>query len=87
MAEYKLLIKASAAKELEAIGTKIDRQRIIARIQALMDNPRPQGAEKLAGYIDRYRLRQGSHRIIHLIDDERREITIFKIGHRKDVYR
>lgn len=87
MAEYRLLIKASAAKELEAVGTKADRQRIVQRIQALAGNPRPQGAEKLAGHADRYRVRQGSYRIIYLVDDERRNVTIFKIGHRKDVYR
>ena len=87
MAAYRLLIKASAAKELEAIGTKADRQRIVERVQALAASPRPQGSEKLAGYADRYRVRQGSYRIIYLVDDERREVTIFKVGHRKDVYR
>ena len=87
MAEYRLLIKISAAKELEAAGTKADRQRIVERLQALAVSPRAQGAEKLAGYADRYRVRQGNYRIIYLIDDGRREITIFKIGHRKDVYR
>ena len=86
MAEYKLLIKSSAAKELEAIGTKGDRQRIVEKIQGLTANPRPQGSEKLAGYTDRYRVRQGSYRIVYLIDDEHHEVTIFKIGHRKDVY-
>jgi len=30
---------------------------------------------------------QGSHRIIYLVDDQRREVTVFKIGHRKNVYR
>ena len=87
MAEYRLLIKSSAAKELEAAGTKADRQRIVERLQALAVNPRAQGAEKLAGYADRYRVRQGNYRIIYLIDDGHREITIFKIGHRKDIYR
>jgi mRNA interferase RelE/StbE len=87
VAAYRLLIKASAAKELEAIGTKADRQRIVERVQALAASPRPQGSEKLAGYADRYRVRQGSYRIIYLVDDERREVTIFKVGHRKDVYR
>ena len=81
------MIKASATKELEAVGTKNDRQRIVARIQALAVDPRPKGSEKLAGYADRHRVRQGIYRIIYLVDDERREITIFKIGHRKDVYR
>ncbi len=87
MAEYRLLIKPSAAKELEAVGTKADRQRIVSRIQTLTANPRPQASEKLAGYADRYRVRQGSYRIIYLIDDARLEVTIFKVGHRKDVYR
>jgi mRNA interferase RelE/StbE len=87
VAEYRLLIKASAAKELETVGTKADRQRIVERLRTLAAMPRPQGCEKLAGYADRYRARQGSYRIIYLIDDAHREVTIFKIGHRKDVYR
>ena len=87
MAGFRLLIKASAAKELETAGTKADRQRIVGRIRALAGNPRAPGSEKLAGYTDRYRARQGNYRIIYLIDDARREVTIFKIGHRKEVYR
>ncbi|OGA43111.1 MAG: hypothetical protein A3G25_17315 [Betaproteobacteria bacterium RIFCSPLOWO2_12_FULL_63_13] len=87
MAGYRLLIKASATKELEAVDTKTDRQRVVAKIQALAANPRPQGSEKLAGYADRHRVRQGNYRIIYLVDDELREVTIFRIGHRKDVYR
>ena len=87
MAEYRLLIKASAAKELDAVGTKADRQRIVQRMRTLAAAPLPQGSEKLAGYTDRYRVRQGNYRIIYLIDEGRREVTIFKIGHRKDVYR
>ena len=87
MAEYRVLIKTSAAKELEAVGAKADRQRIIGRIRSLGANPRPQGSEKLAGYGDRYRVRQGSYRIIYLVDEHAREVTVFKVGHRKDVYR
>ena len=87
MAGYRVLIKSSAAKELEATGTKADRQRIVQRIHALAEDCRPQGSEKLTGYTDRYRVRQGNYRIVYLIDDGRREVTIFKIGHRRDVYR
>jgi mRNA interferase RelE/StbE len=87
VAGYRLLVKASAAKELEAVGTKADRQRIVERIQALAAAPREKGSEKLAGHADRYRVRQGNYRIVYLVDEGRREVTIFKIGHRKDVYR
>lgn len=87
MAGYKLLIKPSAGKELEAVGGKGDRLRIVQRIQALIEDPRPPGSEKLAGYDDRYRVRQASYRVVYLIDDKRREITVYRIGHRRDVYR
>ncbi len=87
MAGYRLLIKASAAKELESAGNKVDRQRIVARIESLAARPRPPGAEKLAGYTDQHRVRRGNYRIIYSVDDERREVTVFRIGHRRDVYR
>jgi mRNA interferase RelE/StbE len=87
VAEYRLLIKTSAAKEFDAVGAKADRQRIVDKVRRLSADPRPQGSEKLAGYADRYRVRQGSYRIIYLVDDERREVTIFKVGHREDLYR
>ena len=87
MAGYRLLIKASAGKELEAVGSKAGRQRLVSKMQTLATNPRPQGSEKLAGHTDRYRLRPGNYRIVYLIDDENRTVTIFKVGHRRDVYR
>lgn len=87
MAGYKLLLKESAAKEVEAVDSKSDRRRIVDKISALGADPRPHGSEKLAGYEDRYRLRQGNYRIVYLINDGRREVTIFKVAHRRDVYR
>ena len=87
MAEYKILLKSSAAKEIEAVGSKEHRRRIVEKIAGLAVNPRSQKTEKLAGYDDRYRIRQGQYRIVYFIDDSRREVTMFKVGHRKDVYR
>jgi len=87
VAEYKILLKSSAAKEIQAVGSKEDRRRLVEKIAGLAVNPRSQKTEKLAGYDDRYRIRQGQYRIVYLIDDSHREVTIFKVGHRKDVYR
>ncbi len=87
MASYSVQIKTSAGKELAAVGSKTDRERLVNRIQGLATNPRPHGSEKLAGYADRYRVRQGNFRIVYLINDEASAVTVYKIGHRKDVYR
>ena len=87
MASYSLFIKPSAGKELEAVGSKSDRLRIIGRVRSLAEDPRPHRAEKLAGYDDRHRIRQGNYRIVYAIDDKAGRVTIYKIGHRKDIYR
>ena len=87
MAAYRLLIMPSAAKEIAGAGKKQDRQRIVARIQALAIDPRPQGCEKLAGGAERYRVRQGDYRIVYSIDDSTHEVVVVRIGHRREVYR
>ncbi len=86
MASYKLLITASAAKELEAVDAKKDRQRLVLRIRALTADPRPAGCQKLSG-TQKHRIRQGNFRILYLVDDEEETVTIVKIGDRKEVYR
>ena len=87
MAGYRLLIKPSAAKEIEAIGTKRDRQRVVSRIQVLSAEPRPSGCEKLAGIAALYRIRQGHYRVIYTVNDAQRIVEVLKVGHRREVYR
>lgn len=87
MASYSLRIKRTAARDIEAIAGKADRQRIVRRISALADDPRPPGCEKLAGHEGRYRIRQGNYRILYSIEDAELLIWVVKVGHRRDVYR
>ena len=85
VANYKILIKPSAVKELNKVPQK-ELQKITQKINALATNPRPAGCEKLAAE-NAYRLRQGNYRIIYLIEDDKLIIVVIKVGHRKDVYR
>jgi len=85
VASYSVLIKPSAAKELERLPEKLRRQ-LAKRIQALADNPRPVGAEKLTGE-DLYRIRQGDHRVVYSIADAVLTVLVIRIGNRRDVYR
>ena len=87
VAEYRLLIKPSALKELDAVDSKRDRQRIINRIQALAGDPRPPKFDKMAGAASLFRVRQGQYRIVYAIDDTARTVDVIKIGHRREVYR
>lgn len=87
MGSYRVEIKTSAIRELERIGTKGDRQRVARRIATLAAEPRPAGCQKLAGELERYRIRQGRYRVVYSVDDDERTVTVSEIGDRKDVYR
>ena len=86
MARYSLFIKPSAVKEIEAIPAKVERRRVVRRIESLANDPRPPGCQKLSG-ADKYRVRQGRYRILYAIRDERLIVTVVRVAHRKHAYR
>jgi mRNA interferase RelE/StbE len=85
MAAYNIFFRKSVEKDFSPIPKK-DIQKILRRIKALGEDPRPSGCEKLTGQ-ERYRVRQGRYRIVYSIQDEVLTVWIVKVGHRKDVYR
>lgn len=85
METYKVLLKKSAAKELEKVPEK-DRKKVIKNIRDLSLDPRPQGVKKLSGQ-EKYRIRQGNYRILYQIVDEELIIYVVGVGHRKDIFR
>jgi mRNA interferase RelE/StbE len=86
MARYELRVKSSVAKDLRGVP-KADVRRILDRIEALRDDPRAPGCEKLAGAGELYRVRQGVYRIVYTIHDERVVVEVIRVGHRSEVYR
>lgn len=85
MESYKVLIKPSAARELEVIPRK-DRLRLAAKISDLAGNPRPSGSEKLSAR-EQYRVRQGQYRVVYSISDAEKTVLVVKVAHRREVYR
>lgn len=85
MADYRIEIKRSAAKELQKIRQK-DRERIIERIRALSGDPRPPQAKKLSGE-EKYRVRQGDYRILYQVHDEIVTVVVVRIAHRREAYK
>lgn len=67
-------------------------QDVIRRIDTIFDqlrqNPRPPGTVKLTRQKDsHWRIRVGTYRILYQIDDQHRRVDIYRIKHRRDVYR
>jgi len=79
-------IVRSATKELESLPQKVV-DRIVAKIDALTQQPQPAGCKKLQGSDDLWRVRVGDYRIIYAIHDTKNVVEIRVIRHRKDARR
>ncbi len=82
---YEIIIKPSAKKDLDTFQNR-DILLIANRINKLSIDPRPIGIQKLTDD-DGYRIRIGKYRVLFYIDDEKKEVLIYRIKHRKDSYR
>ena len=85
MADYTVQVKPSARKELEALPDGV-LTRVLEKIEALGDVPRPTGCKKLKGYKDHWRVRVGDWRVVYVIDDSAKLVSITRIAHRREVY-
>lgn len=85
MARYELTVRPSVSRDLRGIPRE-DIRRILVRIEALRDDPRPPGSEKMSGQ-ERYWVRQANYRILYTIADAELIVAVVKVGHRRDVYR
>jgi len=58
-------------------------------IQSLLTDPRPRQSKKLKGAQAEgaYRVRVGDYRIVYDVDDDLKLVTVYRIGHRREVYR
>jgi len=81
---YKISIKPSASKDLDALPGK-EVKYILRHIKQLEINPRPAGIQKLTNE-EGFRIRSGNYRILFEVNDKLKTISIYRIKHRKDVY-
>ena len=81
---YRIVIKKSAAQEIEGLPQK-DRVRVIERIRGFAQDPRPPGCQKLSKQ-EKYRVRQGRYRILYQLEDDKLLVVVVKVAHREDVY-
>ena len=85
---YTILILPTANRQLRKLQkTRNPRaSEILKAIGSLSTNPRRLGSRKLVNRAE-WRIRIGDYRVLFLIDDLRRTVTISFIAHRRDVYR
>ncbi|MGD1045730.1 MAG: type II toxin-antitoxin system RelE/ParE family toxin [Bacteroidota bacterium] len=82
---YKVLVKPSAQKDLDALP-ETEVIKILSKISNLGSEPRPVGVQKLHDQ-EGYRIRSGNYRILFEVNDTSKMLLIYRVKHRKEVYR
>jgi mRNA interferase RelE/StbE len=83
---YRLEFTPSADRQFRKLPVQLQ-ARLKPHIDALIQNPRPSGIEKLKGEDNAYRLRVGDYRILYEVHDKVLLVLVVKVGHRREVYR
>ena len=84
--QYNLEWRPTALKELDRLDRPV-RTRILRKVDALADDPRPPGVIRLAGAPDLWRIRIGNYRVVYGIEDDRLIVSIVRVASRGKVYR
>ena len=82
---YKVELETRARREFLSLPADM-RERISDAIDDLQTNPRPPGAKRLVGQ-EGYRIRKGDYRILYTVDDKARLVRVYRVAHRREVYR
>jgi mRNA interferase RelE/StbE len=82
---YAVQVKPGARKELEALPDDL-LARVVRKLEALGHTPRPAGCKKLKGHKDQWRVRVGEWRVVYIVDDAAKLISVTRIAHRREVY-
>jgi mRNA interferase RelE/StbE len=85
VSNYSVEVKPVTRKELEALPDSV-LARVIPKLESLRQSPRPAGCKKLKGYKDHWRVRVGDWRVVYIIDDAAKLISVTRIAHRREVY-
>ena len=82
---YAINFVPSARRELQKLPREVQ-LKLNQRIDALANDPRPAGTKKLKGE-DVWRIRVGDYRILYEVRDKILLVLVFRVSHRREVYR
>jgi Cytotoxic translational repressor of toxin-antitoxin stability system len=82
--KYTIRLEKAAERQLEKLPPEI-LSRVSQQLINLEQNPRQSNIKKLSG-IEGYRIRVGDYHILFTIDDKSREVRVYRVKHRREVY-
>lgn len=86
MGIYAVVVGSSASRQIRKLERRAQIQ-VVKRLEAMQNDPRPKGVEKLSQNPRFYRVRSGDYRLIYNVDDQTSTIYVVVVRHRREAYR
>ena len=83
---YRVVVERSAEKDLRKLPRDVG-FRVASALRGLAGDPHPAGSRKLTGTKHDWRIRIGSYRVIYEIVESTKLLRVYRIRHRREVYR
>ena len=83
--QFEVLINKRVTRRAKKIPGDV-KTLISKHIHGLRDEPMPQGAIKLQGNLEGFRLRVGDYRILYTVDFKEKIVVIYLLLHRSEGY-
>ncbi|MCY4424487.1 MAG: type II toxin-antitoxin system RelE/ParE family toxin [Acidimicrobiaceae bacterium] len=82
-ASYRVELSPAAQRQARRLASE-DVQRVREALRDLVDDPRPAGSVKLAGFAAVWRVRAGRFRIIYEVHDDERQLMVLRVARRDE---
>ena len=85
---YEIVVTAPAARAIRETLPEAVAVAVVDFVTGpLLENPQRIGAALRSELEGIWSARRGTYRILYRIDEERREVIVLRVGHRRDIYR
>lgn len=83
---WQLIAASSARRDIQSLPEKYATA-VLDLLPIIAANPKRVGKPLRFEYEGRWSARRGPYRVIYIIDEAARTVTVLAVGHRADVYR
>jgi len=85
MSLFTVLFTRSAKKDIDKLDS-ITKKRLKKKLEIYSQDPLPYSKKLVNSKVGEYRWRIGNHRVVFDLDQDKKQIVVLRIRHRKEVY-
>lgn len=84
---YVVSLSSPAVRSLRSVPPRLAEPLVRFAFEGLAENPRRRGKPLVGDFAGLWSARRGDYRVLYVVDDEARVVSVIRIAHRSEAYR